>query len=114
MARTTQPLRRVAFHTDWLEVPVLLDAGGVAIVLGLKHEAVRKALAEGRLPGVKVLGNSWRIRKDLLMAHLGYLDWEIERYGFGMNTPAQVRGYDPVIRDDFSTALHRSKEGVGA
>ena len=116
MARTraTQGLQKVHFHTDWLEVPVLLDAGGVAIVLGLRHEAVRKALQEGRLPGQKVLGTNWRIRKDQLMAHLGYQDWEIERYGYGMATPAKERGYYPVIRDDFSTALRRPKEGVGA
>lgn len=83
---TKQRLQKVMLHTDWLEVPVLLDPGGVAIVLGRKHECVRKALQEGRLPGRKVL-NGWLVRKDELMAYLGYLPWEIERYGYGMPTP---------------------------
>jgi len=106
-------LHKVYFHTDWMDVPVLMDAGAVAIVLGLKYETVRKAMQEGRLPAEKVMGTQWRIRKDKLMAHLGYADWEIERYGFGMPTPAQGRGFNPVIQDDFSTALKR-KDGGGA
>lgn len=104
-------LHKVYFHTDWLDVPVMMDAAAVAVVLGLKHETVRKAIQDGRLPATKVMGTQWRVRKDQLMAHLGYQDWEIERYGFGMATPAQGRGYQPVIQDDFSTALRRKDGG---
>ena len=112
MLKESKGLRKVQLHTDWLDVPVMLDVGGVAIVLGKTYQTVVKALQQGRLPGEKVLGG-WLIRKDKLMAHLGYEPWEIERYGYGMNTPPQARGYYPVIRDDFSTALHR-KEGATA
>ena len=107
-------LHKVHFHTDWMDVPVLMDAGAVAIVLGLKYETVRKAMQDGRLPAEKVMGTQWRIRKDKLMAYLGYLPWEIERYGYGMATPAQGRGYQLAIQDDFSTALHRKNGGVSA
>lgn len=113
MGKAAQGIHKVHFHTDWMDVPVMMDVGAVAIVLGLKYETVRKALQTGRLPGQKVMGTEWRVRKDQLMAHLGYQDWEIERYGYGMATPAQGRGYQPVIQDDFSTVLHRQKEGVG-
>ncbi len=112
MLKESKGLKKVQLHTDWLDVPVMMDVGGVAIVLGRNAEAVRRALQQGRLPGRKVMGG-WLIRKDELMAHLGYQPWEIERYGYGMNTPPQERGYYPVIRDDFSTALHR-REGVSA
>lgn len=112
MLKESKGLRKVQLHTDWLDVPVMMDPAAVAIVLGRRLETVRKALVEGRLPGEKVLGG-WLIRKDKLMAHLGYEPWEIERYGYGMNTPPQARGYYPVIRDDFSTALHK-KEGATA
>ena len=112
MLKESKGLRKVQLHTDWLDVPVMLDVGGVAIVLGKTYQTVVKALQQGRLPGIKV-GGGWLVRKDKLMAHLGYEPWEIERYGYGMNTPAQVRGYYPVVRDDFSTALHR-KEGATA
>lgn len=112
MLKESKGLKKVQLHTDWLDVPVMLDVGGVAIILGRNVEATRRALQQGRLPGEKVLGG-WLIRKDKLMAHLGYEPWEIERYGYGMNTPVQVRGYNPIIRDDFSTALHR-KEGATA
>lgn len=112
MLKESRGLRKVQLHTDWLDVPVMMDAAAVAIVLGRRLETVRKALVEGRLPGEKVLGG-WLIRKDELMAHLGYAQWEIERYGYGMNTLPQERGYYPVVRDDFSTALRR-KEGATA
>ncbi len=112
MLKESRGLHKVHLHTDWLDVPVMMDAAAVAIVLGRRLETVRKALVEGRLPGKKVLGG-WLIRKDELMAHLGYAQWEIERYGLGMNTPVQVRGYYPVIQDDFSTAFH-TREGVTA
>ena len=104
MATVSKPLKKVAFHTDWLDVPVMLDVAGVAIVLGHNPQVVRTALREGRLPGVKTL-KEWRVRKDELMAFLGYKPWEIERYGFGMSVPAQGRGYNPIIQDDFSTVL---------
>lgn len=99
-------IRKPQVHTDWIDLPVMMDPAAVAVVLGCTYDAVRKALQTGRLPGIKVM-SEWRVRKDQLMAHLGYLPWEIERYGYGMDTPRQGRGYDPIIRDDFSTALHR-------
>ena len=111
MARANTGIRKPQFHTDWMDLPVMMDAAAVAVVLGRSYEAVRKAIQTGRLPAVKVLGG-WLVRKDQLMAHLGYQPWEIERYGYGMATPAQGRGYNPVIQDDFSTSLHR-KEAVG-
>ena len=90
MLKQNKGLRKVYIHTDWLDVPVLMDVGAVAIVLGRHSEAVRKALQQGRLPGQKVLGG-WLVRKDALMAHLGFEQWEIERYGFGMPTTPPSR-----------------------
>lgn len=106
MLKASTGIQKVHFHTDWMDVPVMMDPAAVAVVLGRSYESVRKAIQTGRLPAVKVLGG-WLVRKDQLMAHLGYADWEIERYGYGMATPRQGRGYNPVIQDDFSTALHR-------
>lgn len=85
MLKQNYGLRKVSIHTDWLDVPVLLDPAGVSIILGCKYQTVVKALQQGRLPGQKVLG-AWLVRKDELMAHLGFEQWEIERYGFGMPT----------------------------
>ena len=90
MLQQNKGLRKVYIHTDWLDVPVMMDVGAVAIVLGRQCEAVRKALQQGRLPGRKVLGG-WLVRKDELMAHLGFEQWEIERYGFGMPTPPKSK-----------------------
>ena len=112
MARVARGIHQVHNHTDWQDVPVMMDVPAAARVLGRNPEVVRRALQKGTLPGQKVMGG-WVIRKDELMAHLGYAQWEIERYGYGMNTAPGAGGYYPVIRDDFSTALH-SKEGATA
>ena len=85
MGTTRRALKKQELHTDWLDVPVLMDPAAVAIVTGRNLETVRKALQDGRLPGRKAMGG-WLVRKDELMAHLGYQPWEIERYGFGMPT----------------------------
>ena len=111
MLKEGKGIKKVHLHTDWQDVPVMMDPPAVALVLGCTYQSVVKALQQQRLPGQKVLGG-WLIRKDALMAHLGYAQWEIERYGYGMNTPPQARGYNPVIRDDFSTALHRKEESA--
>ena len=71
--------------TNWLEVPVVFDIAMACRLLGYTPEAVRRRLAEGSIPGRKV-ESGWRIRKDELMAYLGYLPWEIERFGFGLST----------------------------
>lgn len=112
MARVARGIHQVHISTEWKDVPVLMDPPAVARVLGRNCEAVRRAIQQGRLPGIKV-GGGWLVRKDQLMAHLGYAQWEIERYGYGMNTAPGEGGYGPVVKDEFKGALHR-KEGVVA
>ncbi len=112
MARVARGIHQIHISTEWQDVPVLMDPPAVARVLGCTYQSVVKALQQGRIPGQKVLGG-WLIRKDQLMAHLGYAQWEIERYGYGMNTAPGEGGYGPVVKDEFKDALHR-KEGVPA
>ena len=112
MARAARGIHQVHINTDWQDVPVLMDVAAVARVLGRNHEAVRRAIQQKRLPGIKV-GGGWLVRKDQLMAHLGYAQWEIERYGYGMNTAPEGGGRGPMTADGFKDALHR-KEGVPA
>ena len=112
MGRVVRGIHQVRINTDWQDVPVLMDAAAVARVLGCTYQSVVKALQQERLPGQKVMGG-WRIRKDVLMARLGYAQWEIERYGYGMNTAPGEGGLGPVVMDGFKGALHR-KEGASA
>lgn len=112
MARVARGIHQVHINTDWQDVPVMMDPPAVARVLGCTYQSVVKALQQGRIPGQKVLGG-WLIRKDQLMAHLGYAQWEIERYGYGMNTAPDVGGRGAMVTDGFKNALHR-REGVSA
>ena len=109
MARVARGIHQVHIHTDWQDVPVMMDAAAAARVLGCTYQSVVKALQQERLPGQKVMGG-WRIRKDALMAHLGYAQWEIERYGYGMNTAPGEDGRGPVVTDGFKRALRRKEE----
>ena len=113
MGRVARGIHQVHIHTDWQDVPVMMDAAAVARVLGRRLETVRKALTDGRLPGQKV-GGGWLVRKDALMAHLGYAQWEIERYGYGMATAPGEDGRGPLVTDGFKGALHRKEGEDGA
>lgn len=75
---------------DWQSVPLLLDPGLVACIIGKQYEAVRRLFASGELPGFQI-GCEWRIRKDALMAFLGYQPWEIARYGYGITIDRRER-----------------------
>jgi excisionase family DNA binding protein len=75
--------------TNWQELPVLLDLPTVARLLGKTVERVRRLAASGEIPATKACGE-WRIRKDEIMLALGYLPWEIERYGYGMQTARET------------------------
>ena len=74
--------------TNWQEVPVIFDIPMAARLLGKTVEVVRRMIVNGQLPAQKT-GGEWRLRKDTVMQMMGYLPWEIERYGFGMNTPRE-------------------------
>lgn len=69
--------------TDWKEVPVIFDIPMACRILGKTSESVRRMVTSGELPALKA-GNEWRIRKDHIMAYLGYQPWEIDKYGFGI------------------------------
>ena len=73
--------------TNWQELPVLLDLPTVARLLGKKVECLRRLAAAGEIPATKACGE-WRIRKDEIMLTLGFTPAEVERYAFGMDTPA--------------------------
>ena len=75
--------RREMPVTDWLQVPAVMDLHRVAFILGKQPETVRRGMVSGEMPGRKVMGE-WRIRKDELMAYLGYQPWEIDKYGYGL------------------------------
>lgn len=91
--RPPKPTAQTRNVVDWLEVPVLCDVGIVCCILGKQYESVRRMMISGELPGFQV-GNEWRVRKDALMAHLGYLPWEIERYGYGLPVDRQQKRLD--------------------
>ena len=69
---------------EWRTVPVLLDMAQAANLLRTTATTVRKRIAEGELQARRV-NNEWRIRKEHLMEYLGYLPWEIDKYGFGIS-----------------------------
>ena len=69
---------------DWRQVPVVFDIPMAARILGKHAEVVRRKIVAGSIPAIKAEGE-WRIRKDKLMEYLGYLPWEIDKYGFGLN-----------------------------
>ena len=69
---------------EWHTVPVLMSMAQVANLLCTTPDTVRKRIAEGKLPA-RMVNNEWRIRKEHLMEFLGYLPWEIDKYGFGLD-----------------------------
>ena len=75
--------------TDWRQVPVIMDIPMAARLLGNTAESIRRKIAAGEIPAQKINGE-WRIRKDELMMHIGYLRWEVERYGYGMPSTART------------------------
>jgi len=48
------------------EKPDVLDANGVAKLLGIHINTVYRLLDQGKLPGKKV-GSVWRFRRDLVL-----------------------------------------------
>ena len=56
--------------TDWANVPIVVDCRYAAELLGFTHEVIRKNVAAGIIPAVKILGE-WRINKDDLMTLCG-------------------------------------------
>ena len=83
MAMKHSDRRREPLVTEWSRVPVMMDVAMASVILGKNPDTLRRAILRGDFPARKVLGE-WRIRKDDLMAYLGFLPWEIEKYGYGM------------------------------
>ena len=52
--------------TSWDSIPIVLDIGYAAMVLGVSIETVRKACVAGTLPAFKI-NDLWRINKKDLM-----------------------------------------------
>lgn len=67
--RVNRPLR-VIHSVD--ELPVICDCAEAGLLLRVYPETVAKLAREGVLPGVKV-GQSWRFRRDDLVAYLDRL-----------------------------------------
>lgn len=67
--RINKPLRVI--H-DVSELPVICDCAEAGLLLRIYPESVAKLAREGVLPGVKV-GQSWRFRRDDLVAYLDRL-----------------------------------------
>ncbi len=81
--RKTTRNAREPMATEWRQVPVLMDSRWATVILGKSPEVVRRDMASGKIPAHKI-GGEWRIRKDELMAYLGYQPWEIDKYGYGL------------------------------
>lgn len=67
--RINKPLRVI--H-DISELPVICDCAEAGLLLRVYPETVAKLARDGVLPGVKV-GQSWRFRRDDLVAYLDRL-----------------------------------------
>lgn len=67
--RINKPLRVIR---DVSELPVICDCAEAGLLLRIYPESVAKLAREGVLPGVKV-GQSWRFRRDDLVAYLDRL-----------------------------------------
>ena len=67
--RVNKPLRVI--H-DVAELPVICDCAEAGLLLRLYPERVAKLARDGAIPGVKV-GQSWRFRRDDLVAYLDRL-----------------------------------------
>lgn len=67
--RINKPLRVI--HSVE-ELPVICDCAEAGLLLRIYPESVAKLAREGVLPGVKV-GQSWRFRRDDLVAYLDRL-----------------------------------------
>ncbi|MCK8645635.1 helix-turn-helix domain-containing protein [Mycobacterium colombiense] len=50
-------------------IPPALDIFEVATAFKCSHMTVRRMIAEGRLPAVKI-GRQWRIRREVVLAYL--------------------------------------------
>lgn len=53
-------------YTDWTQLPLILDAEQLAVVLAVSKSQIRRMIADGQLRGVKV-GREWRVTKDELI-----------------------------------------------
>ncbi len=67
--RPNKPLREI--H-DVAELPVLCDCAEAGLLLRVYPETIARMARDGVLPGVKV-GQSWRFRRDDLVAYLDRL-----------------------------------------
>ena len=67
--RINKPLRQI-HSID--ELPVLCDCAEAGLLLRVYPETVSKMARDGILPGVKI-GQSWRFRRDDLVAYLDRL-----------------------------------------
>lgn len=75
--RTINKPRRIITTVD--ELPVICDAAEVGLLLRLNPESVNRMARDGTLPAVK-LGQTWRFRRDDVMAYLDkLLVWEAKR-----------------------------------
>ena len=93
--RPRQSIDRAAITVDWKTVPVLCDIGIVAKTIGFSYETVRRWMADGTMPAVQI-GGEWRIRKDALMAYVGYLPWQVLQLGYGITVDRSEQ-----LRDEF-------------
>ena len=67
--RVNKPLRVI---TDINSLPVICDCAEAGLLLRVYPETVSKMARDGVLPGVKI-GQSWRFRRDDLVAYLDKL-----------------------------------------
>ena len=97
--------------TEWMNLPAIMDVPTVARLLKKSPETVRRKIIEGELPGRKIC-DEWRVRKDELMLHCGYLRWEVERYGYGM--PSNAYNMPEGIYPDKEAMERAWKKAEGA
>lgn len=61
-------MKKIVLITSWDSVPVVIDIGYAARILGVTAETVRKACASGDIPAFKIR-DMWRINKKDLMVY---------------------------------------------
>jgi hypothetical protein len=86
--------------TSLHDLPQLLDTSEVAAALRKDLYTIQRNLREGLIPGIKLPGGRWRVRRDVIEAILAGQS--------GQPTPAQQRA--ELLGDDTITFLRELAE----
>ena len=63
-------LKNMPKYTRWDQLPILLDAPLVAVLLSVSDSTVKRLAANGELPGARKIAEQWRFDRDSLRAYI--------------------------------------------